>query len=1287
MGHDVPFDNQSLKTKKERFAMLTRIVKNCGLFDVCFNVESAAALTPVELNLLFWLIATRYKPDETYLRPDYKEGSVVEIGPLPKMETPFWTNAGSICRALALAGVTRIEQSRIYHIAGDEAEAVIAESLDVLTEMIYPHGGLVTFETGQVPEEVEIVDVLGRGEAAVREASDRWGLGMDDFDVRYVTGMFQRYGRNPTNVGVFQTGQGLSNHCRHWDVKGRNIINGVEVDQSMLEMVMEPLRRLAGTEYENVTLKAFNDNGGVIEGSLVPVLVPNNPGHPSYFKIKHVVMHPTATAETHNHPMLIWPYGGSDTLTGGLIRDGNGIGCGSQWGAGAFVLCLANLHNPAYQIPGEVIGGEITDDHAHPLRIYREGKRGALGHGNRCGFPQIMGGFRTFEQYVCGVRTGFRKPVGYGACVGRVWNMHLQKHEPKPGQRIVHSGGPAYEIGVGGGSASSVMLVSITINRKSVQRGNGEMSRKMYNVIRACIERGIKNPIQSEQDQGAGGPSNALTELMDLVGGVVDIRKITVGDKTMSVLCLWSAEYQECYGFLINPEDMEEFRAICRRERVNCEDLGEITGDGHVRVIDSWKNPPATVVDIELKDILGKLPQKTFYDNHLPREFRVPEIPRNLTFAKAVEVTFQQPSVASKSHITEQADRCVTGRVVGKGQQHQGLAQIAIGDVGVLADSFLPSSETGLYTGSCSSLGESPLHMLIDPKAGARLGLAEMLTNMMPAGGIELARIRCRVNCMAAANVPGQRAMLIDAYLATRDALIDFWMACDGGKDSLSMKVMVNGELVVSPIELIIFGYARMPDITRIITPDVKLPGESRLGLIEVGTNEIGGSALLQALNQLGNKVPDCLPAWLKSAWKAKQRLHERNKLLAMHDISAGGRTATVAEMCMASFCGLELDNPPEILNYFGEGPGVVVEYLPQDESEIQRTLEEEKAPQMIRLGKTTNHKDPHVFDIPLTTLRQWWERTSFELKRLDMKNGTAEEEFAGLATIQRPVYDLSFVPTINIITESDHRPPVGVVYDEGVNSEREFTESAHLAGLNPKDVHMEDLLSGEQESLDEFQGLIFPGGFSYMDVFGSARGWAAVIKFNKRIWAMFERVFNDPGRFVLGVCNGAQLMPYLGLLPFRGLSETSQPYFVENTSGVFASRWIQGKILPNDCVLLDEMEGSTLGVYVAHGEGRAYFPDPKVLQQTLDQGRVPIVYVGPDNEPARGRFPWNPNGSQNDVAAFSTKNCLAMMPHGPDRGFLPWQHGYWPSKWSDIKVSPWLKILQNARAHCLRNR
>ncbi len=1267
--------------------MITRIVRNFGLFEICFNIESISELSPEDVKKLFWVIAETFEPNRTYMRPTYREGDIVEIGPLPKMETPDGTNALSICRNMGVAGVTRIEHSRIFQILPQlvdlTAKEIIEQELDPLTQMVYPHGGLVTFETGKVPEEVEIVDVLGRGKDAVREII----AGMEDFDAEYVVEIFRRYGRNPTNVGVFQIGQGLSNHCRHWDIKGRNIIDGVEVKQSMLEMVMEPLCRLAGTEYASVTIKAFNDNGGVLRGSLVPVLVPDNPGHPSYFKVVYVTMHLTATAETHNHPWLIWPYGGADTMEGGKIRDENAIGRGSLWGAAAMVICLANLHNSAYKIPGEVVGGEITDDHAHPLRQYREGKRGALDHGNRCGEPLIQGGFRTFEQYVCGVRTGFRKLVGYGAGIGRIRDEHTAKDEPVKGMLIVRFGGKAYEVGDGGGFASSVMLASVEANKKSVQRGNGEMSRKDYNVIRTCVEMGPRNLIRMINDQGAGGLSNAADELVGLAGGEVYIRELTAGDETMSIRCLWSAEFQESYVVGIMPEDYDKFASICRRERVPCDKMGCITGDGHIRLIDGkiGESGPV-VVDIEQVDILGKLPQKTYRDSHLPREFKSPEIPSSLTFAKAVEITFQQPSVASKSHITEEADRCVTGRVVGKGQQHQGEAQITIGDVGVLADSFLPSNETGLYTGSCSSLGESPLHMLIDPKAGARMGLAEMLTNMMAAGGVDLPRIRCRVNCMAAVNVPGQRAMLIDAYLSTRDALIDFWIACDGGKDSLSMKVRVNDELVISPIELIIFGYARMLDVSKILTPDIKAPGESRLGLIEVGPNEIGGSALLQALNQLGNKVPDCVPAWLKATWKAKQQLHKRNKLLALHDISAGGRTATVAEMCMASFCGLELEKPPDILTYFGEGPGVVVEYLPEDELEIQRTLEEEGAPQMIRLGKTTNHNDPHVFDIPLTTLRRWWERTSFELKKLDMKNDTAEEEFEGLKTIQRPVYNLSFAPTFNIITENDLRPPVGVVREEGVNSDREFTEAATLAGLNPRDIHMEDLLSGEQESLDEFQGLIFPGGFSYMDVFDPAKGWAAVIKFNERIRVMFERVFNDPGKFVLGVCNGAQVMPFAGLVPFRGLPETSQPRFIGNTSGVFGCRWVQTKILPNDCALLEEMAGSTLGVYVAHGGGRAHFPDPKVLQQTLDQGRAPIVYVDANNEPT-SRFPWNPNGSQNGIAALCTKNHLAMMPHGPDRGYLPMQHAFWPPKWSDIKVSPWSKILQNARKHCLRNR
>jgi phosphoribosylformylglycinamidine synthase len=764
---------------------------------------------------------------------------------------------------------------------------------------------------------------------------------------------------------------------------------------------------------------------------------------------------------------------------------------------------------------------------------------------------------------------------------------------------------------------------------------------------------------------------------METVGGKVDIRQIVLGDKTMSVLSIWSAEYQERYGFLIRPSKAKLFQDICVRERVNCEMLGEITGDGHVTVIDSANS--TTPVHLNLADILGKLPQKTFKSDHLPRSFNPPELPKALTLAKAIEITFQQLSVGSKGFLVHKVDRSVGGLIAQ--QQCCGASQVPIANIAVLADSYF-----GL-TGVASALGEQPLKMLIDPKAGARMAVGEMLTNLMSAGGIDLSKVRCRANWMWPAKMPGEGALMYDAVVAMRDVMISLGIAPDGGKDSLSMAATVDGELVKAPGELVILGYASMPDITKVLTPDIKAPGVSCLGLIDLGLgkNRLGGSALLQALNQIGDDTPDCDPQLLKTTWKAIQILHDCGVILSLHDRSDGGLATTVIEMCLGGNCGasLAIDDIPSL---FSEELGLVVEYLPKDWEIIRRVLSKQGAPFLRQLGYTKMGCPPYVFGIDLPTLRQWWERTSYELEKLQTKNGVADEEFVTYQVVHEPVYHLGFTPSATVVKDGDFRPKVAVVREEGTNGDREMAAAFYTAGLDPMDVTMSDLLAG-RITLDPFQGLVFPGGFSFMDVFDSAKGWAGVIRFNPMLKEMFERFYDRKDTFSLGVCNGCQFMQLLGVI-LKGLDETIQPRFIRNRSERFESRWIQVKIQPSPSVLLAGMEGSTLGVHVAHGEGQVRFPDPKILDVVRAKNLAPLVYVDSENEPTE-KYPANPNGSVSGIAALCSPDGrhLAMMPHPVDRAFLRWQWHYWPREWSEIEVSPWLRIPQNARKWCLQNR
>lgn len=815
--------------------MITKLFRNFGLFEAGFYIEVISEMTAAELEKLRWLIAETFEPKQTYQYLTYND-ACVEIGPRLNVETPFSTNAVAICHAMGLEKVVRIEPSRLYTLSGVTEEEILAKHLDRMTQVVYPLGGITSFDSDTKSADVQIILILQEGEEALRRANKTLGLGMDDWDIRYYTELFRGYQRNPTDVELFQIGNANSEHSRHWFFKGKMVIDGKEMPESLLDIVQAPLKAVFG---KNVSALAFNDNVGALQGFPVQTFVPIKPGSPSSFKIVTRTLHPTATAETHNHSTLIAPYPGAATGSGGRIRDNCAGGQGSLTGLGVAGYCVGNLHIPGYTIPGEVVGGEIISTHALPLRILIESSNGISDYGNQYGEP-LTGGFtRTFCQIVSGQRREFRKPVLYAGGIGHIDSAHTKKRYPEKGMLIVAIGGPAYAIGEGGGAASSMMQGQnrAGLDFKSVQRGNGEMGNKAVRVIRACVEMGDQNPIESIHDQGAGGPSNVLTELMEVVGGKVDIRKIVLGDKTMSVLSIWSAEYQERYGLLIKPEHLQSFQDICARERVNCEVLGEITSDGHVTVLDSAQG--TTPVHLNLRDILGKLPQKTFKSDHLPNHLTPPYLPPDLTLEKALEMVLKQVSVGSKGFLVRKVDRSVGGRVAQ--QQCCGSTQMPIANVTILADSYFGK------TGVVSAIGEQPLKMLIDPAAGARMAVGEMLTNLMSAGGIDLSGIRCRANWMWPAKLPGEGALLYDAAVAMRDMMLQLGIAPDGGKDSLSMAATVNGELVKAPGELVILGYASMLDITKKLTPDIKRPGKSYLGLIDLGwgKNHLGGSALL----------------------------------------------------------------------------------------------------------------------------------------------------------------------------------------------------------------------------------------------------------------------------------------------------------------------------------------------------------------------------------------------------------------------------------------------------------
>jgi phosphoribosylformylglycinamidine synthase len=1272
--------------------------------EFCFNIASTSPLTSDESRLLRWLLAETFEPekfsDKSFLC-SASSHTILEVGPRMNFTTAWSTNAVSVCHACGLKKITRIERSRRYLLAlknasltNDQQNVFLGLVHDRMTECRYSEP-LTTFATGIKPEPVRVIPLMEEGRPALEKINQSMGLGLDDWDLDYYTNLFVKdIKRNPTNVECFDLSQSNSEHSRHWFFRGKLIVDGKEIPDTLMKIV-----KATYDANRNNSVIAFSDNSSAICGYDITTIVPEAIGKPSAFRETKRKYHVILTAETHNFPSGVAPFPGAETGTGGRIRDVQATGTGGLVVAGTAAYCVGNLRIPGYELPWEDKSFAYPNNLASPLQIEVEASNGASDYGNKFGEPLIQGFTRSFGlRLPDGERREWLKPIMFSAGVGQMDSRHTEKTEAQKDMLVIKIGGPAYRIGMGGGAASSMIqgtnLAELDFN--AVQRGDAEMEQKLNRVIRACVEHGEKNPIQSIHDQGAGGNCNVVKEIVHPAGAKIEIRKIQVGDETLSVLEIWGAEYQEQNALLLKPEHASLFESLCERERVPMAVIGTVTGSGRMVLYDAIDN--STPEDLELAKVLGDMPQKVFKLDRKKTKLQPLALPKDLTVRAALDRVLRLVSVGSKRFLTNKVDRSVTGLIAQ--QQCAGPLQLTVSDVAVIAQSHF-----GL-TGAAISIGEQPVKELIDPAAMARMSVGESLTNLVWAKVSALGDVRCSANWMWAPKLPGEGSRLYDAAVAMRDVMIEFGMAVDGGKDSLSMAAKVTNsdgtsETVKSPGTLVISAYVTCPDITKTVTPDIKKPGASKLLFIDLGSgrNRMGGSALAQVYGQVGDTSPDLDdPQLLTRTFNAIQQLVDERLILAGHDRSDGGLITTLLEMAFSGNCGIEIDLGKQndvIAALFAEELGMAIEYLPSEEAKVFSVLDKAAVPYQV-IGTTTadkritvSHLTSHdsrltVLTEDMRVLRETWEETSHQLDLMQRNPANIREERTNIYDRKGPSFVVPFKPqpTTDALLCRAAKTKVAIIREEGSNGDREMVSSFYLAGFEPWDVTVTDLLEN-RITLDQFRGVVFVGGFSYADVLDSAKGWAASIRFNKKVWDQFETFYHRPDTFSLGVCNGCQLAALLGWVPWRGISDELQPRFIHNKSGRFESRFSTVKILKSSSIMLAGMENSVLGIWVAHGEGHAYFPDKNMFKE-CEQELAPIRFVDDDANVTEA-YPFNPNGSPAGIAGLCSPDGrhLAMMPH-PERAVLPWQWGWMPGEMKQsLEVSPWLRMFQNAREWC----
>ena len=1209
------------------------------------------------------------------------EADQVLIAPRLGTVSPWSSKATDIARVCGLTQLARLEQGRRLIVRGwDQADVATRRNAlkdlhDALTETVLAHADELAQCFGERQPGALVTIALGDDPlAALQRCNVELGLALSDDEMAHLARFYAEAGRDPSDAELMMFAQINSEHCRHKIFNACWTRDGQAFEHSLFDMI-----RMTHAKTPEGVLSAYKDNAAILDAAPTTRFIVDEQGH--YQRLEEAAAI-AIKVETHNHPTAIAPDPGAATGAGGEIRDEAATGRGGKPKAGLAGYSVGNLRIPGFTQAWE-------DDDALPARlasaldIMLDAPIGAARYNNEFGRPNLGGYFRTLDAKLDGRRWGYAKPIMIAGGMGNVRPQHAEKLPVPPGSLVIVLGGPGMLIGLGGGAASSMHAgaSSEALDFASVQRANPELERRCQEVIDACWQQGEANPILSIHDVGAGGLSNAVPEILNDndLGGEIDLSSVLIADAGLSPMEIWCNESQERYVIAIAPDALDDFTALCARERCPFAVIGTGTAERRLHVFAG----DVDVVDMPMDVLLGKQPP-------MQREATTPTAQSgdaawsaDLALDEAIERVLRVPAVASKNFLITIGDRTVGGLTCR--DQMVGPWQVPVADVAVTAAGYAGP------VGEAMAMGERAPLAISNAAASGRMAVAEAVTNLAAAPIADLSDVRLSANWMAAAGDAGQSsALLATVETVGKDFCTALGIAIPVGKDSLSMQTRWSDERgehdVISPVSLIVTGFAPVTDVEQVSTPQLRV-ANSHVVLLELpgGHARLGGSALAQAWQQGLGETPDVADAQaLRALFTTVQTLRQQGDVLAYHDRSDGGLIAALLEMAFAARCGLDIDvlDDAVIARLFNEEVGALIQ-VPADAvaDVLGQAAQAGLAASVVaspRDDQRINVRDARgevIYRGDSRALEQVWAETSYRMQSLRDEPDCARQEFDAIADASDPGLNVRLTQQAAPAVVK-RRPPVAILREQGVNGQVEMAWMFEQAGFAPVDVHMSDILSGQRQ-LGDFVGLAACGGFSYGDVLGAGRGWARSILLHDEARAQFSAFFADPARFALGVCNGCQMLSALReLIP----GTHNWPQFVGNRSEQFEARLVLVDIPENNSVMLSGMAGSRLPIAAAHGEGQARFDDAQSQIQSLRDGaQIAMRYVDHHAQPTEA-FPYNPNGSPQGVTGLSNADgrITIMMPH-PERLTRAASFSWRPDDWRG--PSPWLSMFNNARA------
>ena len=1204
------------------------------------------------------------------------------VGPRSGTISPWSSKTEDIIKNVGILNINRVEKFNSFTISDFSIDNNLDLSMfyDRMTQSIYSdHEECLAFLKTDPQRAVNIIDILSSGIEALENANKSFGFALSDEEITYLHDFYSKIARNPTDAELMMFAQANSEHCRHKIFNAKWSVDGVSKDDSLFDLIKETSK-----QSPKGIISAYKDNAAITMGEKVERL---HLDENNKYEFVEDLLNSTIKVETHNHPTAISPYPGAATGSGGEIRDEGATGRGAKPKIGLVGFNVSHLRIP--QLPRSWEGNEHKPERiANPLAIMTEAPIGAAAFNNEFGRPSTLGYFRSFETHFDSSKNafGYHKPIMLAGGIGEIRDKNNFKLQISDGYHVVVLGGPAMLIGLGGGAASSVSSGESDedLDFASVQRDNAEMERRCQEVINTCSSQD-NSYIEFIHDVGAGGLSNAIPELAkdSNLGVYIELDKIPNSDKSMSPMEIWSNESQERYVMAVHPDNKESFENICKRERCVYAFVGITTNEQSVKLYDSQTETypvdvPLTMLfgDLPITDIKVSTDEKTFFNDSVSSEH---------SFKETLKNVLQHPTVASKSFLITIGDRTVGGMVAR--DQFIGPYQVPVSDYSMSLRSFTSSG------GEVLTIGEKPTIAINNPAASMRMAMAEALLNMSGVYIKGLDEVQVSANWMAATGEGVEDLSLRDGVEALSECCVSLNISVPVGKDSLSMKTKWQEDksdyVVKSPLSGVITAMAPVEDVRVAVTPELDTDIQSKILHVKLNDKKrLAGSIFSQVTESQFQETPDIDDMQLlKIMFNTVQGLVAQNKILALHDISDGGLMITLLEMAFTKKVGLDLSLDKlakDDLNstFFSEEAGIVIQVAEKFFDEITHELTKVGLI-ATSVGEISSSKeivisssDGELFRDSVINLEKYWREVSHSIQSIRDNESVANSEIGLLDDINHKglfAEDQFNENDVKSFAITNNKPKVAILREQGVNGQMEMAAAFSLAGFEAVDVHMQDLLD-KRVNLKDFNGMAACGGFSYGDVLGAGGGWSKTILHNGFVKDQFQEFFANTSTFALGVCNGCQMMSKLkDIIPGAEL----WPSFEKNLSDQFEARLAQVKVQKSDSILLSGMEGWSLPIASAHGEGLANF-NGNNLDGLVKANQLALNFVNSSGNTTE-IYPLNPNGSVEGATGVTAANgrVTIMMPH-PERVFRKLQMSWKPNHWKEF--SPWMQIFINAR-------